>query len=101
MTVQGKRCRGQGVKREGLGRKRYRLAQGTQVREEDFGLLFYTMKGPRLFFLKCGCLLAPGFFRGEVSLEWWMGDRRMSGNERSGLEHSLASLEKKGVIREC
>ena len=42
--------------------RRYKLAPGTQVREEDFGLLFYTMRGPRLFFLKCGRLLEPGFF---------------------------------------
>jgi len=84
-----------------MGEKKYRLAQGTQVREEDFGLLFYTMKGPRLFFLKCGRLLAPGFFRGEASLERWMGDRTLSEKERSGLERSLAGLEGKGVILEC
>jgi len=90
-----------GVKPEGLGRKRYRLAQGTQVREEDFGLLFYTMKGPRLFFLKCGRLLEAEFFRGEVSLEGWKKDRSLSEGASLGIEQSLERLKDKGVILVC
>ncbi len=55
---------------------RYILASGTQVRNEDFGLLFYTMKGPRLYFLASGGLLSPSFFEGKMTLDQWI---RMEG----------------------
>ena len=99
--MHGRRCKVHCGKPEGLGGKRYRLAQGTQVREEDFGLLFYTMKGPRLFFLKCGRLLEPGFFGGEVSLAQWNSERSVSERASLGIEQSLKGLEEKGVILEC
>ena len=51
---------------------KYVLASGNQVREEDFGLLFYTMRGPRLYFLSSGQLLGPSFFEGKLSLERWV-----------------------------
>lgn len=84
-----------------MGEKKYKLAQGTQVREEDFGLLFYTMKGPRLFFLKCGRLLEPDFFKGEVSLTRWQRVRSLPESASPAIERSLTSLEEKGVILEC
>lgn len=46
----------------------YRLAAGTQVREEDFGLFFYTMKRPRLYFLSSGPLPDGIFFRVSLPL---------------------------------
>ena len=45
-----------------MNEKKYKLAPGTQVREEDFGLLFYTMSGPRLYFLNSGDLIQADFF---------------------------------------
>ncbi|MFC1533619.1 mycofactocin biosynthesis chaperone MftB [Thermodesulfobacteriota bacterium] len=81
--------------------KRYILAPGTEVREEDFGLLFYTMKGPRLFFLKCGRLLEPGFFRGEMSLSQWLARLSLIESQALSLKNTLTRLKAKGVILEC
>ena len=84
---------------------RYKLAPGSQVREEHFGLLFYTMAGPRLYFLSCGGLLDRGFFNGELTLEKWMrqntgGDSFPKSLIRS-LINSLNQLQERGVIIEC
>jgi putative mycofactocin binding protein MftB len=84
---------------------RYKLAPGSQVREEDFGLLFYTMAGPRLYFLSCGALLDRSFFTGECTLE--EGIRHTTGGDSVpqtvmlSLIDSLAHLHEKGVIIEC
>jgi putative mycofactocin binding protein MftB len=81
--------------------KRYKLAPGTQVRREDFGLLFYTMRGPRLFFLNCGRLLEPGFFGGEMTLAHWERERSLPEAASLGLMRSLTELIDKGVLLEC
>ena len=85
--------------------RRFKLAPGTQVRTEDTGLLFYTMIGPRLFFLPCGEWLAEEFFQGAVSLGDWVGHRAgLSGRANKGqdaLLRALAQLEEKGVILGC
>jgi putative mycofactocin binding protein MftB len=62
----------QGESMEPTEDPRYILSSGTQVREEDFGLLFYTMSGPRLYFLSSGPLLDTSFFRGEITLDLWI-----------------------------
>jgi putative mycofactocin binding protein MftB len=85
---------------------RYKLAQGSQVREEDFGLLFYTMAGPRLYFLSCAGLLDRYFFNGELTLEKWMrhnnrGRDAVSKALMLSLINSLHQLKEKGVIIEC
>ena len=84
---------------------RYKLAPGSQVREEHFGLLFYTMAGPRLYFLSCGGLLDRDFFKGDLTLETWMR-QHTNGNAVSktviqSLKSSLNQLHEKGVIIEC
>jgi putative mycofactocin binding protein MftB len=85
--------------------KRYTLAIGTQVREEEFGLLFYTMAGPRLYFLHSGHALESRFFQGEFTLEEWMEGQRGRRPARKphvqGLKRSLNQLKEKGVIIEC
>jgi putative mycofactocin binding protein MftB len=83
---------------------KYKLAPGSQVREEDFGLLFYTMAGPRLYFLSCGGLLSSGFFSGELTLEAEIR-HNTSGNAvpdpvLQNLKDSLNQLHEKGVIIE-
>ena len=82
----------------------YVLASGTQVREEDFGLLFYTMVGPRLFFLPLGDLLESPFFEGEFTLEQWIGQQARLGSVPKGrilgLKKALKQLRDKGVILE-
>jgi len=84
---------------------KYKLAPGTQLREEAFGLLFYTMKGPRLFFLPCGDLLGDGYFLGEKTLKGWLGDHTGVGplaqHRLAGLKKALDRLSKKGVIDAC
>ncbi len=84
--------------------KRYKLAPGTQVRKEDFGLLFYTMAGPRLYFFPSGKLLEDHFFNGEMTLEQWMnreaGQGIISAHRISSLKTSLNRLKEKGVILE-
>ena len=81
---------------------RYRLAPGTQVREEDFGLLFYTMAGPRLYFLACEDLLEERFFGGDWTLTEWLaaGSKRppLSQSRVAGLKAGLDRLCEKGVV---
>lgn len=84
---------------------RYILAPGTQVREEEFGLLFYTMAGPRLYFLSSGKLLSSLFFEGECTLEQWIkqkcGKEAVSDDRIIEIERNLSQLKGKGVIIEC
>jgi putative mycofactocin binding protein MftB len=81
--------------------RKYSLASGTQVREEDFGLLFYTMQGPRLYFLSCGSLLESAFFEGKKTLGQYLKDRRLSKDQFLSLERSLDQLREKGVLLDC
>lgn len=88
----------------GLDGPRYSLAPGTQVREEDFGLLFYTMAGPRLYFLSSGELLGSRFFHGEHTMRQWLGAKiagGVSNKHLAGLKRTLGELSRKGVIIEC
>ncbi len=83
---------------------KYKLARGSQVREEDFGLLFYRMNGPRLYFISSGDLLAPDFFDGELSLKEWLEDTGKNNIDEAGitgLTGTLNQLKEKGVIIEC
>ena len=82
--------------------RKYSLTPGTQVREEAFGLLFYTMAGPRLYFLSSGAILDSRFFQGELTLEQWI-DRRYEGpsvpkSQICRLKETLRQLQEKGVI---
>ena len=85
--------------------KKYMLSPGTQVREEDFGLLFYTMDGPRLYFMYSGGLLDSDFFNCGDTLEDWMGRNKdkdsVSKAQVLNLVTSLNQLKKKGIIIEC
>lgn len=90
---------------ESMMKTRYILAPGTQVREEDFGLLFYTMAGPRLYFLSSGTLLEDRFFQGEFTLEQWTRQQAdhepVSKSRILTLKKALEQLKEKGVILEC
>ena len=80
------------------------LAPGTQVREENFGLLFYTRHGPRLYFLSSGDLLETRFFQGNFTLEQWIKQQTerpsMSKALMSEINKTLIELREKGVILE-
>ena len=84
---------------------RYKLAPGSQVREEDFGLLFYTMAGPRLYFMSSGDLIGSDLFEGDMSLNQHMARRfgRDSVPEKriQEIKEGLKRLMEKGVIHEC
>ena len=83
---------------------RYKLAPGTQVREEDFGLLFYSMTGPRLFFMSSGDLITSDFFQSKMTLEQWIkkqvGRDVMETHYVSELKNGLRRLTERGVILE-
>jgi len=74
------------------------------VRDEDFGQLFYTMAGPRLYFLSSGSLLDRRFFQGEYTLAQWVKHQTVQGpvnkSQVSELGQSLNQLVEKGVILE-
>ena len=83
---------------------KYKLARGSQVREEDFGLLFYRMNGPRLYFISSGDLISPDFFEGVMTLEEWIEKNNKRGVGEAGISELvkiLAQLSEKGVIVEC
>ncbi len=84
-----------------MNNTRYRLARGSQVRAEDFGLLFYRMNGPRLYFISSGDLISPDFFKGDVTLEEWAARNSIDDAGISGLMKILSRLSEKGVIVEC
>ena len=87
-----------------MRKTKYKLAPGTQVREEDFGLLFYTMDGPRLYFVNSGELIRTDFFSAGVPLEQWIrqraGEDAVTTETVSELRKSLDRLSAKGVILE-
>ena len=87
-----------------MSESKYKLRQGSQVREEDFGLLFYKMNGPRLYFISSGNLISPDFLKGDMTLEEWIDKNHDNGlNEAkiSKLREILVQLSEKGVIIEC
>ena len=83
---------------------RYKLNEGTQVREEDFGLLFYTQSGPRLFFLPSGVALGCDFFESDMPLDQWVTstapDPSSAAPKLNSIKKALDRLAEKGVIIE-
>ncbi|MFC1839461.1 mycofactocin biosynthesis chaperone MftB [Thermodesulfobacteriota bacterium] len=87
-----------------MSESKYKLCRGSQVREEDFGLLFYKMTGPRLYFISSNDLISPDFFNGDMTLEEWIGKEHMDIPARrrlSEMKGILDQLCKNGVIIEC
>ena len=82
----------------------FRLADGVQVRNEAFGLLFYDYRGPRLYFVPSKDLIDDTFFEGRQSLAALL-DRLCVDNLgqrsriRTQLMQVLEALEGKGLIR--
>jgi putative mycofactocin binding protein MftB len=84
-----------------MSNTKYKLARGSQVREEDFGLLFYRMNGPRLYFISSGDLIFPDFFQGDVTFEELIDKNNIDEAGISALRKALSQLSEKGVIIEC
>ncbi len=82
----------------------FRLADGVQVRNEAFGLLFYDYRGPRLYFVPSKDLIDDTFVEGRQSMAALL-DRLCANNIgqcsriRTQLMQVLEALEGKGLIR--
>ncbi|MEW5722710.1 MAG: mycofactocin biosynthesis chaperone MftB [Thermodesulfobacteriota bacterium] len=77
------------------------LAPGVQVRSEKAGLLFYSLKGPRLYFLSSGPWLEPDYFHSGADLVDWLdgsGRPPCPGPVLEALQKALAKLAAKGVL---
>ncbi len=76
----------------------YVLHADCRVRKEEFGLLFYDLRGPKLLFVETGDLLEPELFQtGRASANALAGSSK---SERLRVERLLRSLVEKGFIRE-
>ncbi len=75
----------------------YVLHPDCRVRREEFGLLFYDLKGPKLLFVASGDLVEPDAFRpgSAASLSLAAAPRR--GQRR--VAALLQALAEKGFIR--
>ena len=81
----------------------FRPADGVQVREEKFGLLFYDYRGPRLYFVPSKDLIDVGFFTGRQSVSGLIASTCVrKGYAKALVEERitqvLAKLEDKGLI---
>lgn len=77
---------------------RYVLHPDCRVRKEEFGLLFYDLRGPKLLFVACGALLGPEFFLPGSAPERALAGR--SRTERLQVDGLLRSLAVKGFLLE-
>ena len=76
----------------------YVLHPDCRVRKEEFGLLFYDLRGPKLLFVETGDLLAPELFEtGRASADALVGKPK---SVQLKVERLLRSLVDKGFIRE-
>jgi putative mycofactocin binding protein MftB len=78
--------------------KQYVLHPDCRVRREEFGLLFYDLKGPKLLFVASGDLLEPDAFRAGSAPARALA--ASSTPERRRIEGLLRTLVVKGFILE-
>ncbi|MFK5952561.1 MAG: hypothetical protein QM498_05835 [Desulfobacterium sp.] len=77
----------------------YRLASSVQVRPEDSGLLFYSSKGPQLYFLNSGSILDPDYFVSGIGLNSWLeNNQTVTPDIKKKLANALDDLVKKEVL---
>ena len=76
----------------------YVLHPDCRVRREEFGLLFYDLKGPKLLFVASGDLLETDAFRPGSAAAHALAGR--SQPERRRLEGLLRTLVVKGFLLE-
>lgn len=74
----------------------YVLHPDCRVRREEFGLLFYDLKGPKLLFVASGDLLEPDAFRAGSAAARALAAARTP-PRTAGL---LRTLVAKGFVRE-
>jgi hypothetical protein len=81
----------------------YRLAENIQVRQESWGLLFYSQLGHKIVFVKCFDWLQPKHFNGTWALTDIVNDASARTGTSSGLldcalRKSIDNLLKNGMV---
>jgi putative mycofactocin binding protein MftB len=81
----------------------YHLSAGVQLRKESWGLLFYSQKQHRLFFIKSGEWLFPSHFDGTWTFDGLVDDIALhTGASTDLIEHNLRksfdNLIKNGMV---
>ncbi len=76
----------------------YVLHPDCRVRREEFGLLFYDLKGPKLLFVASGDLLEPECFRPGGAATSALAGRPAA--ERRRVEGLLHTLVARGFLLE-
>jgi putative mycofactocin binding protein MftB len=76
----------------------YVLHPDCRVRREEFGLLFYDLKGPKLLFVASGDLLEPDAFTPGSASASALASGSHPGRRR--VEGLLRTLVAKGFVRE-
>lgn len=77
---------------------RYVLHPDCRVRREEFGLLFYDLKGPKLLFVESGDLLEVGDFGPASASASALAGRSASARRR--IEGLVRTLVAKGFLLE-
>ncbi len=75
-----------------------RLHPACRVRQEEFGLLFYDLRGPRLLFAETGSLLAPEHFDAMRSKDDLPAG--LTAQQAKVLKNFIEKLLKRGFLRE-
>ncbi len=75
-----------------------RLHPACRVRQEEFGLLFYDSRGPRLLFAETGTLLPADFYGSVRTRDELPGG--LTETQKKALQKFVTQLLEKGFLRE-
>jgi len=75
-----------------------KLHPACRVRQEEFGLLFYDLRGPRLLFAETGKLLAPEYFTSLRSKDELPAG--LTAQQKNVLQNFISKLLERGFLRE-
>lgn len=80
-----------------------RLSELVQVRQESWGLLFYSQTQHRLLFIKSGQWLNPDYFKGRWTVDGLVADvvsghPASSGDISTSLRKLIDNLIKNGML---
>lgn len=76
----------------------WKLHPECRVRKENFGLLFYDLRGPKLLFAETGLALTPTFFTETASQPQQLEKMRPQENQK--IRRFLNQLVEKGFLYE-
>jgi len=75
-----------------------KLHPACRVRQEEFGLLFYDLRGPRLLFAETGKLLDPEHFAALRSRDELPAG--LTSQQKKLLQNFISKLLERGFLRE-